>query len=80
MLQRLKRVKYGGAEAEFGEKLEEVEEEISELPAPATLLPEVEPSLKGLGSFSHNSAVFISWLEVEFGNLESGKIGEIVGT
>ena len=47
MLQRLKRVKYGGAEAEFGEKLEEVEEEISELPAPATLLPEVEPSLKG---------------------------------
>ena len=36
ILRRLKRLKYGEAEAEFGEKLEEVEEDIAELPTPTS--------------------------------------------
>lgn len=65
VLQRLKRVKYGDAEAEFGEKLEEVEEEIAELPTPASLPAKAQLKLKELERFSYNSAVFVSWLEVE---------------
>jgi hypothetical protein len=67
ILRRLRRLKYGDAEAEFGEKLEEVEEEIEELPVPKSALPrhEFRQYFKGLDRFSNNSAVFISWLEVE---------------
>ncbi len=69
MLQRLRRLKYGDAEAEFGEVLEEVEEEIEELPVPKSTPHEGEFGqryLKELDRFSNNSAIFIAWLEVEF--------------
>lgn len=68
VLRRLTRLKYGDVEAEFGEKLEEVEEDIAELPSPSVTpaTAELVPSqLKDLERFSNNSAVFVSWLEVE---------------
>jgi hypothetical protein len=68
LLKRLRRLRYGDAEAEFEEILEEAEEEIAELPAPASMpaLGELEQYFsKELDRFSNNSAVFVSWLEVE---------------
>jgi hypothetical protein len=54
-------------EAEFGEKLEEAEEEISALPVPASL-PDTTAKTEQLqqtGDYSANTAVFIAWLPVE---------------
>jgi len=68
LLSRLRRFKYGGAEAEFGEKLEEVAQEIDELPSPSPNVAKAEvakPDLSDFELFSNNSAVFVSWLEVE---------------
>jgi hypothetical protein len=68
VLPRLRRLKYGDAEAEFGEKLEQVEEEIAELPAPTSLPKKVEQTVQRLddiGDFSNNSAVFVAWLSIE---------------
>lgn len=68
VLPRLRRLKYGDVEAEFGEKLEEAEEEIAELPAPTSLpkaVEQTEQRLQEVGDFSNNSAVFIAWLTVE---------------
>jgi uncharacterized protein YutE (UPF0331/DUF86 family) len=68
VLPRLRQLKYGDAEAEFGEKLEQVEEEIDELPAPTSLPKKVEQTVQRLddiGDFSNNSAVFVAWLSIE---------------
>jgi hypothetical protein len=65
MLRRLRRLKYGEAEVEFGEKLEEVEEDIAELPVPSSLPAAVErDESELLESYSNNSAVFVAWPEV----------------
>jgi hypothetical protein len=68
VLPRLRRLKYGGAEAEFHEKLEEAEEEVADLPVP-TPLPKaaegIERRIQENGDFSNNSAVFVGWLTVE---------------
>jgi hypothetical protein len=68
ILRRLRRIRYGDAEAEFGEKLYKVEEEVAELPTPTSPPPQVELhrlEYKEADRFSNNSAVFVSWLEVE---------------
>lgn len=68
LLRRVRRLKYGDAEAEFGEKLEEVEEDIAGLPTPAAPFHENElrrHKSANFEKFSNNSAVFISWLEVK---------------
>jgi hypothetical protein len=68
VMKRLRRLRYGEAQAEFGEKLEEAEEEIAELPVPRSIPSKAGFDLRELESlnrFSNNSAVFIAWLEVE---------------
>jgi uncharacterized protein YutE (UPF0331/DUF86 family) len=68
VMRRLRRIKYGDAEAEFGERLEEVEEDIAQLPVPVSPEPEVverQLEYKGLDRFSNSSQVFVSWLAVE---------------
>lgn len=68
ILPRLRRLKYGDVEAEFGEKLEEAEEEIAELPAPTSLPKKLDHAVQrpeDVGDFSNNSAVFVAWLSVE---------------
>jgi uncharacterized protein YutE (UPF0331/DUF86 family) len=66
LLRRLRSLKYGGAEFEFGERLQELEEDISHIPEPA---PEtarnIESRFAEIDQYSNNSAVFVSWLEVE---------------
>jgi uncharacterized protein YutE (UPF0331/DUF86 family) len=83
ILQRLRRLKYGDAEAEFGEVLEEVEEEIEELPSPKSPPPEGEfrqEYLKELDRFSNNSAIFIAWLEVESAILNLARRANLLET
>src|ERR1017187_6632289 len=78
VLPRLRRLKYGDAEAEFGEKLAQVEEEIAELPAPTSLPKKVDPTeqrLVDMGDFSHNSAVFVAWLSIKPAILNLGRAG-----
>lgn len=70
LLRRLRHLKYGDAQADFGEKLVEVEDDIAELPTPAPVLlnqstDSFRARFKDLDRFSYNSAVFVSWLEVE---------------
>ena len=85
LLRRLKRLKYGDAEAEFGEKLEEVEEDIAELPTPASAsLWQTDESFrlhfKDFNRFSNNSAVFVSWLEVESAILNLARAANLLET
>jgi uncharacterized protein YutE (UPF0331/DUF86 family) len=83
ILRRLRRFKYGDAEAEFEEVLEEVEEEIEELPAPKSSPPEGEfrrRYLKELDRFSNNSAIFIAWLEVESAILNLARRANLLET
>lgn len=68
LLRRLRRLKFKGAEAEFTDKLEELEEDVAEIPE-LVALPEAiqrtEERLASVGQFSNNSAVFVAWLVVE---------------
>ncbi len=81
MLQRLRRLKYGDAEAEFREKLEMVEVDISELPSPSKLPPtrvSRHQYAEELDRFSNNSAVFVSWLEVESAILNLARTAKVL--
>lgn len=81
ILPRLKRLKYGEAEFEFEEKLEEAEEEIAELPTPNSLSQTVqrtEQQFRAAGDFSNNSAVFIAWLTVESAVLNVARRGNLL--
>jgi hypothetical protein len=83
ILRRLRRLKYSDAEAEFGEKLEEVEEDIAELPVPPKLPPKKEfrdQYIDDLDRFSNNSAVFVSWLEVESAILNLARAAKLLET
>ncbi len=73
LLGRLRQFKYGDAEFEFEEKLEELEDDLKELPEPEAasdfgsriLLYRNSQVVEELERFSTNSAVFVAWLEVE---------------
>jgi hypothetical protein len=83
LLRRLRRLKYGDAEAEFGEKLEELESEVSDIPEPASLpetVKRVQSHLSDAGQFSNNSAVFIAWLEVESAILNLARDADVLRT
>jgi hypothetical protein len=81
VLRHLKRLKYGDMEAEFGEILEEAEDEISELPMPESLPPTLrKEELREINDFSNNSAVFIAWLEVESAVLNLARTASLLDT
>jgi hypothetical protein len=81
LLGRLRRFKYGDAEAEFGEKLEEAAQEIAELPAPAhRALRQESTKPRDVEDFSNNSAVFVSWLEVESAILNLARKAKVLRT
>jgi uncharacterized protein YutE (UPF0331/DUF86 family) len=65
LLPRLKRLKYKDAEAEFGNKLEQAEEEVARLPTSTRLQKPFSLEHQRLDELSANSAVFIAWLGVE---------------
>lgn len=81
LLSRLRRLKYGDAEAEFAEKLREAAQEIGELPAPVHRAPKQELTKPSdFEDFSNNSAVFVSWLEVESAILNLARKADVLRT
>lgn len=77
LLPRLRQLKYKGVEANFGEKLEEVEEEASKLPTPNLPLqptPASEERFRNIPNIPPSFAVLEAWLNVESALLELAKL------